>query len=194
MFSNPEDVTLRSFGVNVKGKDRYFWYRWRKSYINWVDDYFEEVQHISHLPQYTGNDFENFERIKFKQIRGHNVVKLAKKALSDSNEKDKTPHTRIEKYFLMNDPKTVAVELPLWSKNLNMFGFVDILRVKNHVTQQIQILDFKTSVNEKKVGTQLQKYRLMLSERMAVPPSKIDIGYFTKNAYFEEKIKGEEYG
>jgi hypothetical protein len=100
-------------------------------------------------------------------------------------------HEIAGEFLFKNDPKTIALELPLWlspDKTPNQKpwgGSVDVVRV---VGQRIQICDFKPSamrVNKKQVGAQLYRYGFMLHHLTGIPLEDIDLIYFDEKVSFK---------
>ena len=90
-------------------------------------------------------------------------------------------HETVERYFLENDPFTIAVEVPVWDHE---FAWnIDIIRV---VDGRVQVLDFKPDAHkEKKVTGQLFKYGQLLSKCTGISVTSMDFFYFDGNKVFQ---------
>ena len=180
-----DEIFKRSFRDTKR--DIYFWFRYRRSGIDWLDRYFRQIINIRKLPYYSGGDKEQFSEPKFEQIRGHYLVRMVHNALRDNYEKGKTPHTRVQKYLLEHDPHTYASELPVFSAKLKMSGFIDLIRVLDFPNEIVEIVDFKPGGSERGVEVQLQRYRYLLAERLQVEPEKLKIAWLSEEGYYKEK-------
>lgn len=128
----------------------------------------------------------NIEKL---EIKGHEICQLTQKAIEQNGKS----HTNIQTFFLNNDKKTIASEVPIWFetnelKELNylinkekpLTGHIDLLRKENG---KIWVLDYKPNAEkEKYAATQLYFYSIMLSKRTKIPIENF------RCSYFDEKI------
>ena len=121
------------------------------------------------------------------EIKGHEISQLAKKAI----ETNGNTHTNIQVFFLNNDKKTIASEIPIWFEpheikesdySLNtdkpLTGHIDLLRKEDN---KIWVWDYKPNAEkEKYASTQIYFYTLMLSKRTNIPLKYFRCGYFNE--------------
>ena len=84
-------------------------------------------------------------------------------------------HKIVQKYFLANDPDTIACEVPVWDKEKEMAGCLDILRVSIE-RQKVEICDFKPDAHKcvNQAMTQVYYYKEMLIKCAGIPRAVID--------------------
>jgi len=124
----------------------------------------------------------------------HELIILARK--SESLNQFKNRHENLQTYFLLNDPCTVACEVPLWLEeneleNYAAFfntddiltGHVDVLRYEKD--GKVGIWDYKPgAVEEVNASIQVWLYALMLSIRTGMSLQNIICGYFDETDIF----------
>ncbi len=94
-------------------------------------------------------------------------------------------HRVVERHMLENDPKTIAVEIPVWDDE--WVGHIDQLRVMGEVGNcYLQLPDFKPNAHkETKAASQVFRYRALLAKRTGIPLDKIEALYYDDtHAYF----------
>lgn len=115
------------------------------------------------------------------------VVQLAQE--SDYENCEGYQHRKVQSYFMSADNRTVAVELPVWSEEMDMSGFADIIRhfpAHGDQPETFQLLDFKpNSKSEKKAATQLHYTKKMLCERALIKPEQVHCIYFDNQAAYK---------
>ena len=125
-----------------------------------------------------------------KKEKNNYACKLAKFALNSIND-NKKRHNLIENFMLINDTATIAVEVPVWFWEKNLYGgigicgHIDILQLRYG---KIYVLDFKPDAvkeNEKKVVSQLYLYSLGLSFRTGIMLENFRCAWFDDESYFE---------
>ena len=123
-----------------------------------------------------------------KQSKYNNACRLAEFALLSCRH-NKERHSVVEKFMLINDSSTVAVEVPVWlyekSLGTSINGHIDLLQVRGG---RIYILDFKPGAekeNEQKVASQLYWYASGLSFRTGIPLGAFRCAWFDDGGYFE---------
>ena len=161
-----------------------------RSYLNQVaescpNQYFESGPRGSCL---------NFKLpLELKPIEGHEICNLTKCALN--NDLEVNPHTKVELFLLQNDPRTLAVEVPIWLKHNELENFNELFKSKTPLTGHIDILrvednnvwiwDYKPNApQEKFAATQTFFYALMLSQRSNIPLENFRCGYFDTNVAY----------
>lgn len=107
------------------------------------------------------------------------LVDFAKKA--DYRDRWKFQHPVLQKYMLDNDPYTIATEVPIYDEKFS--GHIDLIRL---FPSKIQVPDFKPEAHkERKAGSQIYTYILMLGRALKLPLSCFEGVYFDdKNSYF----------
>ncbi|MBI2670654.1 PD-(D/E)XK nuclease family protein [Candidatus Woesearchaeota archaeon] len=126
-------------------------------------------------------------------IKGHEICTLAIEALRLANSRN--AHTAIEIFFLNNDEKTIAVEVPLWLEPNEIAYFKDLFKSEHPLTGHIDILrlednkiwiwDYKpNSSQEIYAATQTFFYAYMLSKRTNIPLGNFRCGYFDSNCAY----------
>ncbi len=132
-------------------------------------------------------------RVELKDARGHELSSLSKHGLRDDSYQSN--HMKVQMFLLQNDPKTIAIEVPVWLKydeiddfemrfnsKRPLTGHIDILRVEDG---KIWVWDYKPKAEkEEYASTQTLFYALMLSKRTGIGLEKFRCGYFDdKNTY-----------
>ncbi|MDP2908636.1 MAG: PD-(D/E)XK nuclease family protein [Nanoarchaeota archaeon] len=127
--------------------------------------------------------------------------KLAELALQLAKN-NKERHEKVQRFMLVNDSTTVAVEVPVYLTHddigyfkernfaLNfenyrtpLTGHIDILQIRNN---SIHILDYKPEAEkEKKAVKQLTVYALALASRTKLPLSCFKCAWFDEKNYYE---------
>lgn len=92
----------------------------------------------------------------------------------------KGQHECVQNYLLLNDPHTIAIEIPVWDEN--HLGHIDNIRIKD---DKIGVWDFKpNAAKETKASGQVLRYVLMLSKALNLPLRMFEGGYYDDtNAY-----------
>ena len=110
---------------------------------------------------------------KLAKIENYEICDLAKLGLDVNEERFKSGHTQVQVFFLENDKKSIAAEIPVWFEENenevikgNLTGHIDLLRYEDG---KIWIWDYKpNALNEKYAATQLYFYAMMLCERTGI--------------------------
>ncbi len=124
----------------------------------------------------------------------HELIELAKQ--SESFNQFKSRHENLQKFLLLNDPCTVACEVPLWleekeiqdykmffNTNDTLTGHIDVLRYEKD--GKIGIWDYKPGAkSEVDASIQIWLYALMLSVRTGLSMKNIICGYFDEQDLF----------
>ena len=103
--------------------------------------------------------------------------------------KFKSRHENVEKYFLLNDPKSIACEIPVWIEPVELSDYRDVFHTKEPLTghidlvryegQKIAVWDYKPkAAKEVTATTQVFLYALMLSVRTGISFNRFICGYF----------------
>ena len=129
----------------------------------------------------------------------NHATEVAKLVLPTSPSNRKR-HETLQRFMLVNDSATVAVEIPVYlsSEDLAYFrsrgfnldfdsriitGHIDFLQVRNGY---IHILDYKPeAAKEKHAHVQLTIYALALSRRVGLPLKNFKCAWFDDKEYFE---------
>ena len=113
------------------------------------------------------------------------TTKLANIALQITNN-NKERHNIIENFMLINDTATIATEIPIYLKEQNLTGHIDILQIRYH---KIYILDYKPEpFNKDQAITQLLLYRKALCNITKIPEYKLRLAFFNHKAYYELSV------
>ena len=112
---------------------------------------------------------------------GSDLITFAQEANFEKSEK--WQHTVVENYLMYNDPKTLAVEIPVWNDEIS--GFIDGLRYYKEI-DELEIIDFKPNAkSDKKAASQEFYYRRLLSECTGISLNKIGASYFDDHSAFK---------
>ncbi|MBN2019678.1 MAG: PD-(D/E)XK nuclease family protein [Sedimentisphaerales bacterium] len=124
----------------------------------------------------------------------HDLIHLAKK--SKSFKEFSARHENLQKYFLLNDPCTIACEVPLWLEAYELNGYKAFFNTDNTLTghidliryeedEKIGIWDYKPeAITETDALIQVSLYALMLSIRTGICIKKMICGYFDETDVF----------
>lgn len=140
------------------------------------------------------------------QVENHEITDMARLGLEGG---DKSAHTNVQLHMLNHDPKTIAVEVPLWLDAIEhqyhdalfgsqdpLSGHIDVLRIEG---DKIWVWDFKPKAHlEKYASTQTFFYAMMLSKRTGIPLDDFRCGYFDENTAYMfkpdvEMLKGLKF-
>lgn len=131
--------------------------------------------------------------------KANNATKLAALALQIAPSNIKR-HETIQRFMLVNDSATIAVEVPIYltTDDFAVFrahgftfpfgeypitGHIDFLQLRSGF---LHILDYKPAARkEKHVVTQLTIYALALSQRTGLPVKSFKCAWFDEHDYFE---------
>lgn len=165
----------------------WYWFRWKPSGVEKVDNYFKHLMEIKNLQIFRGGVMdEQFDKLKFKQVRGHYLPKLTKTALNHPELGGVSAHTKVQKYLLAHDSYTVGTEVPVNSRKYMLSGFIDIVRVVDEDEPILEVLDYKPGAHiEYDCSGQLSRYRTLLSSKMRI--KNIRVGFFDENGIYMEK-------
>ena len=133
------------------------------------------------------------------QRKTNHATEVAKLVLPTSPSNRKR-HETLQRFMLVNDSATVAVEVPVYlsaedlayfrSRGFNLdfdsriiTGHIDFLQIRNGY---IHILDYKPeAAKEKHAHVQLTIYALALSRRVGLPLKSFKCAWFDEEDYFE---------
>ena len=128
--------------------------------------------------------------VQLQHTRQHELIEFAQH--SRDFTKFKSRHENVAKYLLMNDPKSIACEIPVWIEPTELSdyrdafhteapltGHIDLLRYED---QHIAVWDYKpNAAREFKATTQVFLYALMLSVRTGISLKHFICGYFDEH-------------
>ena len=134
--------------------------------------------------------------VKFEivNVHKHELIELAKQ--SESLNQFKSRHENLQKFFLLNDPCTVACEVPLWIEANELEDYVAFFNTDDILTGHVDVLryekDGKVGIWDYKPGAaeevnasiQVWLYALMLSIRTGISLQNITCGYFDETVVF----------
>jgi len=132
--------------------------------------------------------------IPVEEVATHEILVLAR----DSRDFQvvKSRHENLQKFFLEEDAKTIACEVPVWVESWEfkeyrnilgttetLTGHIDVLRCED--SQTLGVWDYKPgAADERSAGIQVYLYALMLAIRTGLPIERFNCGYFDEdNAY-----------
>lgn len=116
----------------------------------------------------------------------------------------KRAHENLERFLMLNDPRTFACEIPVWLEPSDYKNFKELFGVMECITGHIDILtledderigvwDYKPNArNEEKAPQQVAFYMLMLAKRTGMRLNEIRGGYFDEHDAFEVRIANPE--
>jgi len=125
-----------------------------------------------------------------RPIKSNNAIKMTRMALSLVKHRAKR-HEAIEKFFIINDSSTFAVEVPVYvfpeeAPDLKLTepltGHIDIIQYRNG---KIYIMDYKPDQDPASASTQLKLYARALSRRAGIPMANIATAAFNEAGYVE---------
>ncbi len=128
-----------------------------------------------------------------KRVMGHEMSSLAKEGLKDKVYDSN--HLKVQMFLLQHDPKTIAIEVPIWIKWQEFDGFKDLFQTSKPLTGHIDLLrfeddkvwvwDYKPNADKEKYAcAQLLFYAFMLSKRTGINIDQFRCGYFDdQNAF-----------
>lgn len=196
----------RSFGTIRTHSFKHQWfYRYRvhyprlekvsRSFSSFLTSAFENCpNHIFRNSDFSCSKCKIALSIKLEHHTEHELIDLAKRSREHDSVKGR--HENLQKYFLDNDRKTIAVEVPLWAESNefknksyekvfktseSMTGHIDLVRYASGPDKKsrVEIWDYKPGAyNEKYATTQVFLYAFMLSVRTGIVLSNISCGYF----------------
>lgn len=120
--------------------------------------------------------------------QSHDLIDLAVESLSFTEYKSR--HENMQKFLLLNDPQTIASEIPLWFEPDELEGYSEIFQTNDTLTGHVDILrcekdgrvgvwDYKPeALKEENAKIQVFLYALMLSIRTGICLKDIICGYF----------------
>jgi hypothetical protein len=76
-----------------------------------------------------------------------------------SMRKVRDRHLQVQEYLLMNDPRMVAMEVPVWSGFLRLTGHVDLIRIDDDC---LEVIDYKPEGNFLRSMPQVAAYTYLL--------------------------------
>jgi hypothetical protein len=131
------------------------------------------------------------DKLKVREgTRNHPIIDLCR--VSFGKRMLKNDHSNVEKYFIVNDPMTIAAEVPVWVRgdeagkckdivNIKddevLTGHIDLIR--NEDSGKISVWDYKPGAYyETCAATQVFLYSVMLSIRTRAPLEQFKCGYF----------------
>jgi hypothetical protein len=140
-------------------------------------------------------------QVKLKHIQEHELIDLAEK--SKSFNQFRSRHENLQKYLLLNDPHTIACEVPLWLepkeiKDYKEFfnsediltGHIDVLRHESD--GKIGIWDYKPrAATDKNASIQVFLYALMLAVRTGISFKNFLCGFFDETDAFSVELYPE---
>ncbi len=124
----------------------------------------------------------------------HELIDLAER--SREFTKYKSRHENLQKYFLDNDPYSIAVEIPLWLEpgefvdynkfwgtNQTITGHIDLLRYNEN---KVEVWDYKpNAADEWCAAHQVFIYTISLACRTGLPITMFKCGYFDEKNLYE---------
>ena len=126
--------------------------------------------------------------------QSHDLIGLAVESLSFTEYKSR--HENLQKFLLLNDPQTIASEVPLWLEPQEIEDYSEIFHTNDALTGHVDILrcekdgrvgvwDYKPeALNEENAKIQVFLYALMLSIRTGICLKDIICGYFDEKDAF----------
>jgi hypothetical protein len=126
-------------------------------------------------------------KAEFAHTQKHEIIELAEQ--SKSFTKFRSGHENLANYFLQNDPRSIACEIPVWMESVELSDYHDVFHTKAPLTGHIDLLryedgkivvwDYKPNARrEVTAATQVFLYALMLSVRTGISLKQFTCGYF----------------
>lgn len=131
--------------------------------------------------------------VPIEKIDDHEICKMTGLALKEGPWM--TNHEKVQTFMLLNDPHSIAAEIPVW---INYFedpllapivksthpvtGHIDLVQIKDG---KIWILDFKPNAHrEKWAATQTYFYARMLAKRSGLSLENFRCGWFDQHTSY----------
>lgn len=132
--------------------------------------------------------------VRTEHNQEHELIKFAE--LSRSFNQFKSRHENLQKFFLLNDPCSIACEVPIWLESNELKDYSEIFHTKDTLTGHIDVLryekdgmigvwDYKPGASGEIDGKiQVFLYALMLSFRTGISLKNFVCGYFDETDVF----------
>ncbi len=123
---------------------------------------------------------------QLSHTKKHEIIELAQQSKIFTRFKSK--HENVANYFLNNDPKSIACEIPVWIESAELSDYHDVFHTEAPLTGHIDLLryeerkiavwDYKPkAAKEVSASTQVFLYALMLSVRTGISLKHFICGY-----------------
>lgn len=117
--------------------------------------------------EHSCSSYKNESMPKYKVVDCHNDNEEIRQLALDAPWRGmgRKQHDILQDYFFNHDEHTIAYEIPVYGKELNLSGHIDLIRLKDN---KIQIVDFKPdkSRNPQKFANQLYNYLVLLKGQL----------------------------
>lgn len=114
--------------------------------------------------------------LKTERLKGHEFSTLAAQAEARGKKWDQ--HKILQAYFMKNQKYTIAMEVPVWGKDMN--ALIDLLLIYPQ-SGIVDLLDYKpNALKEKNAATQIYHCKRLLMENTGIS------GEFIRPFYFDE--------
>ncbi|MFW6196414.1 MAG: PD-(D/E)XK nuclease family protein [Thermoplasmatota archaeon] len=160
-----------------------------RRYISWVERSLEREMFLKG-PRASSMTIENELKANEKDTIAQ---ELCRYALLTQRRKE-SPHEAVERFFLINDSKTICSELPVFlnpdeTERLDidtpLTGHIDLIQWR---FGNLYIMDYKSNLKYPETHTsQLYWYKEALHQRTSIPKNKIIPAVFNEHGYYELK-------
>lgn len=187
---NPEDVIKRRI---MRHHDQPFNFQYHKAKLELFCNKFPQLKEYiykiekdcpSHLFQNSDRISQYKQNLDIKPLKKQNYANILADLALNLTKDNKKRHEILEKFMLINDTATIAVEVPVYLnfKGKLMTGHIDIVQSRFN---KIYILDFKPEAEKENPISQLRLYAIALSRRTKIPLKHFVCAYFDDKNYFE---------
>ena len=128
--------------------------------------------------------------VHLRESTDHPIIGLARE--SRAHTRFKSRHENLQQWFLLNDPRSIVAELPVWMDEeeskahlelgFPLTGHIDLLRFDGST---VEIWDYKPRARKEKwARAQVYLYARLLSLRADISLEDMLCGYFDEEAAF----------
>ncbi|HME51617.1 MAG TPA: hypothetical protein VKM55_05325 [Candidatus Lokiarchaeia archaeon] len=121
------------------------------------------------------------------------LVQAVFRSFKEMEFQKKPDHAPVLKSILLKDPRSVAIELPVWKVNQEkshcLTGHIDLVQVEKHEKFEIKILDYKPEGENRFIFClpQVALYAKMMQAKLAPEECEINCYIFDKKAMWQFK-------
>ena len=158
-----------------------------RRYISWVERSLNDKIFLKG-PRASSTTIENNSSLEKKTNLSPELTRLALL----TKQRNETTHETVERFFLINDSKTVCTELPVFLKenetglidlDFPLTGHIDMIQIRS---KKVYIMDYKKNLrNPEQHESQLILYKEALHNRTSISKHNIILAVFNEHEYHE---------